>query len=75
MKATIEPLKTPGQLQAKHRFGLSTHEAIWLGNKPVSSSLLFNSQHNPIREPTLTINLMLRHKQSICYDSALCGPI
>lgn len=47
MKTTIEPLKTPDQLQAKNQFSLSTHEAIWLGNKPVSSSRLFNSQQKP----------------------------
>lgn len=43
-KATIEPLKAPGPLQAKHQFSLSVHEAIWLGNKPISTSFLFNSQ-------------------------------
>lgn len=45
IKAAIEKaaiLKTPGQLQAKHQFGLSAHEAIWLGNNPILSSFLFN---------------------------------
>lgn len=75
-EATIEPLKAPGPLQAEHQFSLSVHEAIWLGNKPISTSFLFNSQQkNPIRETTFTINLILRHKWNICYDFTHCGPI
>ena len=59
IKAAIEFLKTPGQLQAKHQFSLSVHEAIWLGNNPILSSFFVQLAMEILSEkPPLTIKLL-----------------
>lgn len=52
IKAAIQFLKTPGQLQAKYQFSLSVHKAIWLSNNLISSCFCSTHNGNHIRETT-----------------------